>query len=289
MALFLISTTDAVEVVTGTAINLDVHASWADNNAGTLSYGKTATAISTATTTTVVAAPASGVTRNIRGMTLRNKSATASDVTVQIDVSATNYELVKVTLRGGETLEYQEGVGWYVVASAVNTVLMKALAADDTGGQNVNTAQPWFPTAGGVTVEASSSYYFEGTLRTTRAAGATSHTTGMLFGGTATLTGIHYAVKVRTGDADGTASSTNQIFIAVATNTTVKAASTSTTEVSHFEVDGIVRINAAGTFIPQFQYSAAPGGAPTVKAGTFFAMYKINGDNNAVTFGGTWA
>lgn len=57
--------------------------------------------------------------------------------------------------------------------------LFKALSATDTG-TNVNTAQPWFPTAGGVTVEANTTYFFRGYLRTTRSAGTTSHTTGLL-------------------------------------------------------------------------------------------------------------
>lgn len=167
-----------------------------------------------------------------------------------------------------------------------NITLFKALSADDAGGQDVATAQPWFPTAGAVTVEASTSYFFEGFLHTTRAAGVTSHTTSVLFGGTATLTSILYYSVVNDGDT-GTGLSVRTSRVAVATATLAKGTSTSATEVSAIYVSGIIRINGAGTLIPQFQYSVAPGGAPTIKDNTHFKMTKIG--TNTVTTRGTWA
>jgi len=164
-------------------------------------------------------------------------------------------------------------------------LLYKALSANDTG-TNVLTAQPWFPTAGAVTVTADTTYYFEGILRTSRAAGSTSHTTSLLFGGTATLTSILYRAYANTTDVV-TNAAVNQTAAEVATATVVKAASTSTTEQIEVEVRGIVRINAGGTFIPQFQYSAAPGGAPTILANTYFKMQPVG--SKTVTTAGTWA
>ena len=169
-----------------------------------------------------------------------------------------------------------------LIPSGINGIMFKALSADATGS-NVNTAQPWFPTAGGVTVAASKTYFFEGLLYLTRAAGTTSHTTSLLFGGTATLTGIQYLAKCITGDT-GANSALNATIASVATATVVKAASTSATEVIAVYVSGTVRVNGAGTLIPQFQYSAAPGGAPTVKANSFFRLYPI-GDNTVGTRG----
>lgn len=164
--------------------------------------------------------------------------------------------------------------------------LFKILAADDTAGQNVNTAQPWFPTAGAVSVAANTTYTFEGQLWTTRSAGASSHTTGVSFGGTATLTDIFYFAQCKTGDANDL--QTISGFEGNSASTlVVKAASTSTTENVLIRVRGEVRINAAGTFIPQFIYSAAPGGAPTVKNGTFFMMSPKG--SGSVTTQGTWA
>ena len=175
---------------------------------------------------------------------------------------------------------------WELLNPASAKSLFKAIPADDTGGQNVNTAQPWFPTAGAVSLPANTSYLFEGTLVLSRAAGSTSHTTGVLFGGTATLTSIEYIGECKTGDANDL-QTISGFFSSVATLFTLKAASTSTTEQIVLKVRGVVRINAAGTLIPQFQYSAAPGGAPTVKRGTYFRLTPMGLDT--VTSSGPWA
>jgi hypothetical protein len=161
--------------------------------------------------------------------------------------------------------------------------LFKFQASDEAGG-NVDTAQPWFPTAGGVLVSAGQSYAFKGQLRLSRAAGTVSHTTGVLFGGTATLTQISYLARCKEGDAN-TLADLSAIWAAAATELVVKAASTSTTEQIIIEVEGIVVINAAGTLIPQFQYSAAPGGAPSVLTGSNFFLKPLG----AATEYGTWA
>ena len=57
-------------------------------------------AITTATTTTVLTAPSSGDFKRVaKGMIrIRNKGAAANTVTLQMDVSATNYELAEFTL-----------------------------------------------------------------------------------------------------------------------------------------------------------------------------------------------
>ncbi len=92
----------------------------------------------------------------------------------------------------------------------VGDEIFKILTGDDTGA-NSNTAQPWLPTAGGVAVEAGTLYWFEGHLHLSRSAGNTSHTTSILFGGTATLTFItgiaeckegHNGLHARVGECD---------------------------------------------------------------------------------------
>lgn len=164
--------------------------------------------------------------------------------------------------------------------------IFKALYSDDTGGSNGTTAQPWFPTAGGVTVAASTTYFFDGQLYLSRAAGTTSHSTSLLFGGTATLTSIWYQVLASTGDANSLAAA-DLVRGTAATALSVKSASTSATEQAYFEVRGIVRVNGGGTFIPQFKYDVAPGGAPTAKAGSYFRMNQTA--VNATATRGTWA
>jgi hypothetical protein len=164
--------------------------------------------------------------------------------------------------------------------------LWKVLTADDTGGQNINTVQPWFPTAGAVTVAASTTYFMEGLLWTTRAAGSTSHATGLAFGGTATITSMDYLVRCKEGDANDL-QDVSAIWMNGVGAVTIKAASTSTTENTFVLIRGIVRVNAGGTLIPQFFYTVAPGGAPTIKRNSFFLLRPIG--TNVIGSQGTWA
>ena len=161
-----------------------------------------------------------------------------------------------------------------------------ALTADFVG-TNVNTAQPFFSTAQDViTLSALTSYEFEAVISMSRAAGTTSHTIGILFGGTATFTSIGYHAQSTstTGNALGAISS---IYGVAATSTVVTAASTTATENNHFVLKGIMRINAAGTVIPQFIFSAAPGGVPTIRANSYFKLTPLG--SNTVASVGNWA
>src|SRR4051794_25451695 len=112
--LLLTSTTDKIQIITGQAITTDVHASWVDYAAGSTTPGRTNTAITTAATTDVVAAPAASTQRNVKTINVRNKHATSSvDVTVVHTDGTTAVELIKITLSAGDTLEYVEGVGFF--------------------------------------------------------------------------------------------------------------------------------------------------------------------------------
>lgn len=126
MSLFLAATTDTLDLVTSSTAPIDVHADFMDASMADppVVKGSTSapqnTAITTATTTTIVSAPAASHLRNIKNVTIRNKSTTASnDVTVVHNRSGTDAELVKVTLLAGETLQFIEGVGWYKPVSNI--------------------------------------------------------------------------------------------------------------------------------------------------------------------------
>src|SRR5450830_1430353 len=76
--------TDLLKVVTGSAKTIDVDASWVDyTSPTTFAPDSLGTAITTATTTTVVGSPSSGVIRNIKNLTIRNKDTTSCVITVQ--------------------------------------------------------------------------------------------------------------------------------------------------------------------------------------------------------------
>lgn len=123
--LFLIGATDKLQLVTGSAATVDVVASYADASMAAPpvvqgdTFGTTPTAITTATTTDIVPAPAAGEMRKIKSLYIRNKHATTStDVTVVLDRSGTDYELHEASLDPGETLEYEEGIGFFELASS---------------------------------------------------------------------------------------------------------------------------------------------------------------------------
>ncbi len=134
--LLLTTTTDKLQVVTGAAITIDVHASFVDLSGTTVTPGRQNTAITTATTTDIVAAPGASTSRNIKGLHLRNKHASlAGDVTILYNANATTYELFRCTLFPGDCLEYVEGVGFFVIAASASQTAITT--AEASGGQLV--------------------------------------------------------------------------------------------------------------------------------------------------------
>lgn len=111
--LILATTSDRIELVTGQAITVDVHASFVDWDGTVATPGNKNTLISTATTTQIVAPPA--VFRTIKTLIIRNRHASSSvDVTVLhvATAGAIVSELLKITLQAGKTLVWAEGVGF---------------------------------------------------------------------------------------------------------------------------------------------------------------------------------
>lgn len=130
--IILALTTDKIQLTTGQAVTIDVHCSFADHTTSNdnIVCGKQNTAITTATTTDILSAPASGDVRNLKTMNARNKHATDScAVTIIYDANGTDYELHKVTLAAGEALEYVEGVGFFVLG-ATSPSMGKTLTSD---------------------------------------------------------------------------------------------------------------------------------------------------------------
>jgi hypothetical protein len=161
------------------------------------------------------------------------------------------------------------GVNEGVIPAMVGIILN----ADRTG-TNALTAQNVFGTPNGITLLSDTTYEFEAEYYITRAAGTTSHTTGISFAGTATLASINYLALVSnpTGNILGTVSAIRGV---AATNTVLTAANTAATENIRISLKGTIRVTTGGTFIPQFQYSAAPGGAPTINKDSFIKLRPI--------------
>jgi hypothetical protein len=113
------SGTDKLQLTTDQAVTIDVHASWVDDIPGTsVTPGNTNTNITTATTTDIVATPGASTQRVVKHINIANKDGSLScTVTVIFDKNGTDTQLFKVTLLAGEVLEYQEGIGWFVVTT----------------------------------------------------------------------------------------------------------------------------------------------------------------------------
>src|SRR5215207_5806762 len=288
--ILLASTTDKIQVITGTAITaVVVHASYIDNASGTITPGRENNSITTAATTDVVDPPAAATYRNVKTINIRNTSASSSSlVTVRHTDGTTAVDLYQTTLGPAETLTYVEGMGWDVFAADGShkamgaRTMLRVLAADATGTL-ATTAQPWFPTGGSVSLQSDTTYNFEGMLYLTH--GGTTHTTGLSFTGSAVLSSIVYRYWLTSATAAAIATASSESIVAVATNFVMNATSTATgtrVGVEH----GTVRVTTSGTFIPNFTFSASPTGTTLIKAGSEFRIWAVGAA--AVDTLGTW-
>lgn len=114
--ILLKSASEILEILTTAVVSIDVSISWVDVTTTTFSPSTTETNISTATTTTVLAAPAASTQRQVKLITVRNRSTTtAQTVTFKKDISATEYYITPdITLSAGDMLQYTDDEGWKI-------------------------------------------------------------------------------------------------------------------------------------------------------------------------------
>lgn len=114
--IILDNTTEILELTTTAAVSTDVYVSYADITSSAFTGGAQDTNISTATTTTILSAPAASTQRQVKYVAIRNRSTTSSQtVTVKHDTSGTErYLTADVVLSAGETLTYTQDLGWVV-------------------------------------------------------------------------------------------------------------------------------------------------------------------------------
>lgn len=113
--LLLTSTSDKVQLLTAAATTVEVHASWVDldTSTGAVTPGRKNTTISTATTTDIVPAPASGNVRNVKGLYITNTHATtATQATVLHTDGTTVADIYGINLMAGENIGYREDGSW---------------------------------------------------------------------------------------------------------------------------------------------------------------------------------
>jgi hypothetical protein len=110
----LSTTSHVIRIVTAAAANVDCHASWVDLNGTTVTPGSlNTTGIVTATTTTVVAAPAASTVRNVKALYITNTSAAVSTRVTAEHFDGTNAaELIGFILLPGENMTFNEEGKW---------------------------------------------------------------------------------------------------------------------------------------------------------------------------------
>jgi hypothetical protein len=95
------------------ALTTDVVVSYADHTTTTLTPGTSHTQVSTATTHTILAAPAASTQRQIQSASITNMSTTTSQtVTIKLDDAATERQLHRAVLGPLEVLRW-DGVDWF--------------------------------------------------------------------------------------------------------------------------------------------------------------------------------
>lgn len=114
--MLLLSTVDeSIDLVTSTAVGLDYTASWVDLTTSGVAAGSGDGAISSATTTTLVAAPGASTARQLKGCTIKNTAdavGSFNDVVVRKVNSGSYREMVSMTLGPNESLHYSDTEGW---------------------------------------------------------------------------------------------------------------------------------------------------------------------------------
>lgn len=271
--ILLAATTDKIQLITSAAATVDVHASYIDASSSTLvpsGGGKQNTAITTAATTDILAAPGASTLRNMKTLTVRNKHTTVTtDVTVQYNQNATLFELFKTTLAPGQVLEFTDELGFYVLAAATGQVrLFKT--ADSTF--SVTTLAD-IAELSSFTLAANSIYRFKGTLFVSSNATTVGIHHGVNFSGTVTSLRVgSQNVPVTAETAGGSAiafgysATSNEILIAT-------TAGPGTAPVL-IVVEGTIEVGASGGAF-SFRQASETATVTTCLRGSFAEVEKI--------------
>ena len=135
--LLQVTTSDVLRVDTSSTSAIDAHVSAIDMNPSNTDRPtgyRANTTIASATTTTISAAPGSGVLRTVKTLTIRNRGGANNTVTVEHFDGTTAVELASVVLGAGECLHYHEAAGWWVTDSAFRPKVAQSLNVGSAAG-----------------------------------------------------------------------------------------------------------------------------------------------------------
>ncbi len=268
--IYLPLTTDKLQLVTSSAAAVDVNCNFVDAAASTLvpsGAGKQNTAISSVTTTDVLASPAASTTRTLKQMTARNKDATLScDVTLLFNANGTTYELHKVTLLPGEALIYIEGVGFFTLKASAVLDRVLYVASD------VSNSTTSFADVTGLTAALLSGkrYIINAALFHLSAATGTGANFSYNIGAAPTVSQFANISGVTNSVTAGAIS----LGSATARDTAITAQTTGSANVTMTALAGLIQPSADGTFAIRFSSEVAAS-AVTVKAGSWCEIREV--------------
>jgi hypothetical protein len=267
--MFLAATTDKLQLITSAAATVDVNVNYVDavkTTGATSDLNRQNTAITTATTTDILAAPGASTTRNAKQLTVRNKDASlACDVTVVFNQNGTSFELHKVSLGTGDTLEYIEGVGFFTLTPSAKLNTMVCVKAD-----SVHATAATFADIAGLTVPLliGKDYIFEAHLF--HISNAT--TTGAQFGVNIGAVPTTLIVGNISGVTNSVTAGAISLGTATARDTAITAQTTGSAGITHTIISGCITPSANGIFAMRATSEVTVASGLTVKKGSWLAV-----------------
>ena len=133
--LILKATTETLQLTTSTTAGIDCSVSYTDSTSSASVMSSSELKISTATTTTILGAPAASTNRVIQLISIANIHTSVSNaVSVQKNIAGTIYvESTLYTLQPGEVLMYMDSIGWQYYSS------LGVIKADQAIRTNINS------------------------------------------------------------------------------------------------------------------------------------------------------
>lgn len=257
---------DSLTVVTATAADVSVHVSYAERNGHQPSIsGRDNTAITTATTTTVLEGPSGhSNVREVEVLNIRNIDSSSNTVTVKHNDGTANVEVWKGVLIAGAQVQWTEQHGWQLVTTLPSGATLYTASADVA-----NSAADTLADFTGLThaVDAGDKYRFRAVLHFAADA-TTSGSRWTINGPAATAASTGYASRY---SLTATTETVNHGLAAVQLPAAANATSAATTG-NIAVVEGYYTPSTAGTFAVQF---AAEAGTITGKAGSTLEIMKV--------------
>ncbi len=268
--LLLTSASSIIRATTGSAADVEVHASCMDHLSGTVTpVVPPNQSITTATTTTVVTAPAASTQRNIKYLSFFNNHASQSCLLTVEHYDGTTYTvLTKYTLLAGESCELLDTGEWkyYDATGAIKPATTKLDVWLRVTADSVHATAATLAAITGLSqaVISGRKYAFEAHLF--HISNAT--TTGAQFavGGVAMTLLVVGSISTVTNSVTAAAFSAGS---ATAVDTIIAAQTTGSANVAPTIVSGYFQPSADGTFSVKATSEVTVGSGLTVKAGSW--------------------